>query len=495
MLCSRTRKPACCWRGIRSGGMNSALLARWQGNQRQIRARAAPDAALPSGWAHAAVQRVIPNLLAVRAGVLDLGLIGDGAACIALLQRIGRLIGRPFKPPLPVYLSVRAAPEGGAGGDPGLGVFAPLFEPRDFSKLHRRALAFLAEAAETLTPERIDALLANSAGGLLVVPAAAPERRAQLPAFATRCLHWGWLPLLVRASDAAAGSALASAGNERVARIIHELFLENAWTRGQGPGASPALRPWRRLEETYRNANRSQAEHIACKLARGGLIATREVSMADGSLEPLWSRADFIEPLARMEHDRWSSDRLLDGWVFAPRRDNAARQHPDLIPYDALSEDVREKDRVAVATIPFILQLAGLGWRSLLPVAMTGTWPDPRAGQWRRRWRADLARVAEERAPAQLEFLVDPAQPQQCAAGMAFARGGFPVAVRLPAAGDLPEGTAAEALIGCLGLCRRVLWDDAPDTSADVAARPDTHLALWAQRGGLRVERGPLETA
>ncbi|WPL19058.1 RyR domain protein [Thiorhodovibrio winogradskyi] len=447
-------------------------------------------------WAGAAVNRVIPNLLEVREGQLDLAVIGTLEACVALLHRIGRMIGRPFDAPLPLVLSVLDSPPA-AERAACLEVFGSLFAERDGLAPARRMLLFLALSPGELGAGRIELLLSGFAGasGLLLMPApATPEQQEQI---AGRLVALGWLPLFVAVPDGLSGRRAARAvdtaqlDSERLGRIIHEMFLENAWTRGERRGASPALHPWRRLDETYRIANRSQAEHIAFKLASGGLIATSEPVMADGSQAPLWSRPEFLEPLSRMEHDRWASDRLLDGWVHGPTRDNAARLHPDLIPYEDLSEDLREKDRVAVATIPFILQLGGFGWRPLAQVRLVGDWPElGDHGALKRRWRRDLARAAEERAPAVLEFLLDPAEPRQCQVGSMLANFGFPVSLWLSRQQEVAslgaDPVRRAALLPCLTRCRQVTWDE------DVPLAPTTPSALEAmvaERGGLRIER------
>ena len=49
---------------------------------------------------------------------------------------------------------------------------------------------------------------------------------------------------------------------------------------------------------------------------------------------------DIVEDLARRSHEQWAFDRIKDGWTYAAVRDNAAKHHPMLLPYEQLSEDV-----------------------------------------------------------------------------------------------------------------------------------------------------------
>ena len=55
-----------------------------------------------------------------------------------------------------------------------------------------------------------------------------------------------------------------------------------------------------------------------------------------------------VEMLARVEHRRWMANRILGGWRHGSRRDNEARLHPDIVPYDELPENSRELDREGV---------------------------------------------------------------------------------------------------------------------------------------------------
>ena len=53
----------------------------------------------------------------------------------------------------------------------------------------------------------------------------------------------------------------------------------------------------------------------------------------------------LAEALARNTHEVWSENRIKDGWKYGERRDDTARLHPCLIPYEELSEEEKEYDR------------------------------------------------------------------------------------------------------------------------------------------------------
>lgn len=102
---------------------------------------------------------------------------------------------------------------------------------------------------------------------------------------------------------------------------------------------------WEQLGETYRHANRALADHAAIKLWDGGYrpAAKGENGQHDAQFDP-----ELTLALSRVEHARWNAERLLDGWKPGPVRNNRARIHTLLVPWDSLSADDQGKDRLMV---------------------------------------------------------------------------------------------------------------------------------------------------
>jgi hypothetical protein len=66
----------------------------------------------------------------------------------------------------------------------------------------------------------------------------------------------------------------------------------------------------------------------------------------------------LTELLARNTHENWARQRLNDGWRWGPRRDDAKKEHPSLVPYEDLSEKEKEYDRLtAMESVKTILSL------------------------------------------------------------------------------------------------------------------------------------------
>jgi voltage-gated potassium channel Kch len=143
---------------------------------------------------------------------------------------------------------------------------------------------------------------------------------------------------------------------ERLARAGHQQYLAERAKDGEMPGSSPVLFRWEELDDRYKTANRAQVVDIGRKLAAiSCMLAPRR---AEGSQFSLLD--DELERLAEREHVRWAAERSRHGWAWGPERDDTTKLHPDLVPWDALSEDEREKDRQAVRFISRMLADTGL---------------------------------------------------------------------------------------------------------------------------------------
>ena len=57
----------------------------------------------------------------------------------------------------------------------------------------------------------------------------------------------------------------------------------------------------------------------------------------------------LVERLAENAHELWAKQRMKDGWTWGTKRDDTAKKHPCLVPYERLPESEKEYDRV-VAT-------------------------------------------------------------------------------------------------------------------------------------------------
>lgn len=146
---------------------------------------------------------------------------------------------------------------------------------------------------------------------------------------------------------------------DRLAQAVHAEYLVSEQARGVTAGENPSLVPWEELPEALRGSSRAHAAGIldkarlvGCEVVPGNEApAVPPVELADGE----------IELLSRAEHERWVAERHAGGWRngFGPK-DIARKTHPDMVDWESLPEEAREKDRVLVRRIPRFLALAGL---------------------------------------------------------------------------------------------------------------------------------------
>jgi hypothetical protein len=140
--------------------------------------------------------------------------------------------------------------------------------------------------------------------------------------------------------------------NDEVAKEIHRRYLKE-----NTKNLPPSSQPWETLDEGYRDANRKQADYSVKILEAAGFDVQK------AKKEPTIFRGftpDEIEYMAQLEHGRWNVERLHKGWRPGPRRDDANKINPCLVPWNELSEAFRKFDRDAVLSFPEVLALEKL---------------------------------------------------------------------------------------------------------------------------------------
>ena len=66
----------------------------------------------------------------------------------------------------------------------------------------------------------------------------------------------------------------------------------------------------------------------------------------------------LAEIIGKNVHEVWAKNRMAEGWVYGPERNDAKRISPCLVPYEALSEEEKAYDRnTAFSTLKYIVSL------------------------------------------------------------------------------------------------------------------------------------------
>ncbi|WP_374411276.1 RyR domain-containing protein [Novosphingobium colocasiae] len=152
--------------------------------------------------------------------------------------------------------------------------------------------------------------------------------------------------------------------HDALARSIHEFYLEGRLTDGERIGSRASLEEWDDLPEGFRDDNRLVADCYELKLRDLGA----RVIEAAGT--PLQLGPGELEDMARAEHERWMAAKLAGGWSYAATRDDGQRLHPDIVPYDALHERIKDLDREQVRVMLRLLARSGRCPRRALLIAI-----------------------------------------------------------------------------------------------------------------------------
>ncbi len=135
---------------------------------------------------------------------------------------------------------------------------------------------------------------------------------------------------------------------EALAKPFHEAY------RKDNSGAVVAALDWNQLPATYRNANIAATDHSAARIVSAGYVVTSGPVLAHGNWQIAEPSAE-MEQLAEIIHRAWEIDRRLDGWRYGKIRDNQKLLHPSLRPYDELSDDVKDSDRMQIRLLAKVL--------------------------------------------------------------------------------------------------------------------------------------------
>jgi hypothetical protein len=138
-----------------------------------------------------------------------------------------------------------------------------------------------------------------------------------------------------------------------LAKIIHNNYLESMIKKFNHSVYQDILQPWELLTNEIKDSNKKQADHILVKIH----IIGAKIQKLDKRFPTNFKFfQEELELLAKIEHNRWMVNRYLGGWTFGSERNSEEKITPDLIEYDKLDEDAKEKDRNTVENIPKYLK-------------------------------------------------------------------------------------------------------------------------------------------
>ncbi len=155
-------------------------------------------------------------------------------------------------------------------------------------------------------------------------------------------------------------------GLDKLARAFHEAYLVRREDRNVDRRLYSSLFDWVALAEPTRSSNRQSADHLATKL--------RAIGCAFGtSVDPafVFSDAEALL-LARMEHNRWCSEKISSGWQYGPSRIESAKLNPIIGPWDELDVSEQNTQIEAIKRLPDLVANAGIGFTREYRIGVTG---------------------------------------------------------------------------------------------------------------------------
>jgi serine phosphatase RsbU (regulator of sigma subunit) len=153
---------------------------------------------------------------------------------------------------------------------------------------------------------------------------------------------------------------------EKLARVIHSKFLKLMTSRNDisksvfkkmslfTETGNQYISDFDSLDEDIKQSNIDNVYHVPTKLLS---IGYKIQKVAEDNEPPLLVLTEHeTETMAKLEHTRWCWERRINGWTYAKKRNNNKKQHNSLVPYEDLSEEEKEKDRILIRFIPALLK-------------------------------------------------------------------------------------------------------------------------------------------
>ena len=141
----------------------------------------------------------------------------------------------------------------------------------------------------------------------------------------------------------------------KIAQKIHEKYVGDMTNKQK---KRPNVRPWEELSVEFKLSNLNQARSYHEKLA----LVQCEMVLKDENREAVLEfTEEEVLPMAKQEHQRWMDEKIDDGWVYAPIRDDKKKRHDCLVEWDKLSKEVQNWDKEPVRNMIGILDNVGYG--------------------------------------------------------------------------------------------------------------------------------------
>lgn len=144
---------------------------------------------------------------------------------------------------------------------------------------------------------------------------------------------------------------------QKIAITIHQDYFDKRVSEGKNVDNNTVLVSFEQLSDDICEANMDSARTIPQKLKLLNIELKKVRNANETSLLELSN--EEIEKLSQWEHTRWNWQRVLQGWVYGPKKDEKAKTHPSILPWNQLTEESKDLDRNNIRLIPKHINEAG----------------------------------------------------------------------------------------------------------------------------------------
>jgi hypothetical protein len=152
---------------------------------------------------------------------------------------------------------------------------------------------------------------------------------------------------------------------ERLADCYHDDWLQprlaDGWTWGpvRKDKQHPLIKPYAELDERDKEMNRTAVKQLPMKLAEADYVMVR----SDSGHTLVEFSAEDVERMAKAEHWLWCEWRESNGYRAGTPSADDPYWAPNMVPWDQLSPEIQETNRIGVRAYPRILARAGYAIR------------------------------------------------------------------------------------------------------------------------------------
>jgi ppGpp synthetase/RelA/SpoT-type nucleotidyltranferase/chaperonin cofactor prefoldin len=184
-------------------------------------------------------------------------------------------------------------------------------------------------------------------------------------------------PMTIRALLLYPSSAIGSDSIEKAAKASHEKSVLKKLSKIIGPETllrenmietilnnldgftNPAMQPWDKLRPDFRYSSIQQKLYAEAILRYEGYALRKNKNLKETDIIEFSDKGE-LNRMAEMEHGRWNLERIQEGWKRGEVKDADKKLSPYLVPWNELTEEVKQWDLDYVKRWPKDFQEAGI---------------------------------------------------------------------------------------------------------------------------------------